>query len=145
MNYNELEIRKNEISQEISKLRMEYRELSDQGIEYSQEKLKPLVGLCFRFLDRYAVITDVPQVEYTMIDTHFDPYQLPMLIIGREFKDEQSIVPFYESTIYSRAVDEDDPEQYFRLHNKIISKEEFVDRLNEALKKMRKEAFREKE
>jgi len=145
VNHIDIDNRKKEIKNEISALNKEYRELSNNEIEYCQEKLKPLVGLCFKNGNGYAVITDVPQVEYTMMDTHFNPYRLPVLVIGKEFTDELSIVPYYEATVYSLAVNYDDPEQYFRLHNKIISKEEFVDRLNEALKKMRKEAFREKE
>lgn len=141
MNHIDIDNRKKEIKKEISALNKEYRELSNNEIEYCQEKLKPLVGLCFKNGNGYAVITDVPQVEYTMMDTHFNPYRLPVLVIGKEFTDELSIVPYYEATVYSLAVNDDDPEQYFRKHNTVITKDEFVEKLKEALSNMRNEVF----
>ena len=141
MDYIESKNRKREIEEQISKLNKEYREITNSEIEYYQEKLKPLVGLCFKYCNKYVVILDVPKVEYTMMDTLFNSHKLPAMFIGQELISEKSLIPIYEDNFYTDAGDYDDPLSYFNRRYKVISRHEFEDVLNQKMKLLLSSVF----
>ena len=87
------------------------------------DKWKPLVGCCFKSKDvlyNYMfVVTDVPQVEYTMVETIYNRYKLPVFVVDRKGKTR-------DSSITSYAVDADDVYAEFTKKFEPISHEDFL-------------------
>lgn len=110
--------------------RNEIRSLQRQQIEIQQEKLRALIGHCYKTNNRIFIITGVPKPEFTMTgDSYFNPYQLPAFIIstGENIKHNGKTANFgemYRDMIYSGAVI-GDPVLIMKREYTEISVEEF--------------------
>jgi hypothetical protein len=130
MEIKEIEKRLHELNEQEWKIRAEGYELRKQLIDYQKEKLKPLVGMTFKVGEDYVVINDVPQERLIKVGTDFNAYQLPVIMIGKKDVDGIGI---YKDTIFSRAVDSDDPVWKIRKEYEEISSIEFRAKLEMAL------------
>lgn len=97
---------------------------------YQQERLMSLVGRYFKTKEGDVfVVVGVPKVSYTMTSKLFNPYQIPVLIAtlgqrsGTIFGKE---IYVEAETVFSRAVDAEDPEAKFLSEYTEITKDEFL-------------------
>ena len=97
---------------------------------FQQEKLLSLVGRFFKTENGDVfVVAGVPKPVYTMVDKHFNPYQIPVLIAtfsGPRGKLYGKEIYIERETIFSRAVDAEDPEAKFLSEYVEITKAEFL-------------------
>ena len=99
------------------------------------EKLRPVVGMAFR-TDRGDVrIIGLPEIEHHKIGETCNMYQFPVLILDK--KDDE-VIPFYEGTLHSRAVDSDDPEACLRSEYEEMNARDWLGELDEAIEKMKR-------
>jgi hypothetical protein len=118
---NELKERIYAISDEIQDLRNESYELEHQLMALQQEKLKVLVGICIVDSGGVSRVVDVPQEK--MFTTHFDfnPYQIPVVRLGKD--------TISKTTVFSRAVDADDPKEQFLKEHQTCTQNHFNKKL----------------
>lgn len=111
--------------------RNEIRSLRLQQVKMQQDKLRKLVGRCYRGANKIFIIVGVPEPEFMMIgDFDFNPYHLPALIISTEqvVKHTGKTIEFgeiFRDTIRSRAVLSEDPVVQMRMDYEEITPEEF--------------------
>lgn len=113
-------------------------EINGEIQTYQQERLKPLVGRFFKTeKGDVFLVTGVPKVKYRMTGSaDFNPYQIPTIIatldntiddvIGKEIYIEAD-------TVFSRAVDAQDPEAKFLSEYTEINREEFFTTIEDFL------------
>lgn len=118
MTEQEIKDRINELKKPRDERENEMRRLNKQLREMEKEKLRSLVGRCYRdkALKKIFIITGVPQEEFMKTgDCLFNPYQLPVRVItNQRIKSGFGLKPLniYEvvdTTIFSRAVEATDP------------------------------------
>lgn len=92
-----------EIDRTITLLNHERRQLLMGEIKAFQNEHRHNIGRCFKTPGgQYAIITDVPGVNYNHnFDVSFNQYQFPALILESQ-PDEESHIPFSEDMIFSR-------------------------------------------
>ena len=100
-----------------------------------EEKLRPTVGMCFRASNGLVRIINVPQgKEIGVIEYVPAPYDLPVLQItyprniGAYNKEEYKWIEYAwieKTTIHSKAIDSDDPQECLRNEYTEISLDEF--------------------
>lgn len=123
MSYEEIMARIKELCEHKDKLERQMRIDRESLFDLAVEKWKPLVGMCFKFnndvKDYMFVITDVPQKEYTMLETIYNRYQLPVFIINKDGITRNTVITSY-------AVDADDVYAEFTKKFEPISYEDFL-------------------
>lgn len=123
LTYDEIKERIAELTNQKNKLEREMRIDRESLFDLAIEKWKPLVGMCFKFRndakDYMFVITDVPQKEYTMMETIYNRYQLPVFIINKDGITRNTIITSY-------AVDADDVYAEFTKKFEPMSHEDFL-------------------
>ena len=128
------EDRLDEISSQMQELSNEQFKLSKQLMIEQQEKLKPLVGTCFWKESGnqiiYYKVVDVPQEDKCSIRFSFNPYQIPVIELGIDYTISRV-------TVFSRAINEDDPVAKFATEYNICTTAEFNDKLNEIIKNIK--------
>ena len=91
------------------------------------DKLKPLVGMCFKISDhKWCKIMGTPKSKIALDDYHyhFDDNQLPAIFICEDPQNSEGIV--YFDTLFSKAVEFDDPIGHIRKEHQEISENEFM-------------------
>lgn len=123
LTYDEIKERIAELTKQRNKLEIQMRDDKKKLFLSAVDKWKPLVGCCFKSKDvlyNYMfVVTDVPQVEYTMIETIYNRYKLPVFLIDRKGMTR-------DSSITSYAVDADDVYAEFTKKFEPMSHEDFL-------------------
>ena len=126
MSYEEIKAQIKELCEHKDKLERQMRADRESLFNLAVEKWKPLVGMCFKFnntnnsvKDYMFVITDVPQKEYTMMETIYNRYQLPVFIINKDGITRNTVITSY-------AVDADDVYAEFTKKFEPISHEDFL-------------------
>lgn len=123
LTYDEIKERIDELTKQRNKLEIQMRDDKKKLFLSAVDKWKPLVGCCFKSKDvlyNYMfVVTDVPQVEYTMIETIYNRYKLPVFLIDRKGMTR-------DSSITSYAVDADDVYAEFTKKFEPVSHEDFL-------------------
>lgn len=123
LTYDEIKERIAELTKQRNKLEIQMRDDKKKLFLSAVDRWKPLVGCCFKSKDvlyNYMfVVTDVPQVEYTMIETIYNRYKLPVFLIDRKGMTR-------DSSITSYAVDADDVYAEFTKKFEPISHEDFL-------------------
>lgn len=92
------------------------------------DKLKPLVGMCFKISDhRWCKIIDTPKSKIALDDYHyhFDDHQLPAIFICDEDPQISRDIVYFDSLL-SKAVEFDDPVSHIRKEHQEISEDEFM-------------------
>lgn len=131
MTEQEIRDRIRELEEPEIERRNEIRSLQLQQMKIQQDKLRNLVGRCYRDTNRIFIISGVPEPEFMMIgDFHFNPYQLPALIIttGQTIKHTGKTISFgemFRDTIRSSAVLSENPVIQMRKEYEEITLEEF--------------------
>ena len=123
MSYSDIERAK----EKLKELELDYQKAKTAYLEsrlslnkLRREHTQCLVGLCFEDDDKYFIISDVPEISFLADgNSYINLYQLPAIII-----DKQLSFP-YEETVYTKAVDMQDPIAEMSKMFKQISKEEF--------------------
>ena len=126
MSYEEIKSRIKELCDQKDKLERKMRTDRESLFDLAAEKWKPLVGMCFKFnntnnnvKDYMFVITDVPQAEYTMMETIYNRYQLPVFVVNKDGITRNTIITSY-------AVDADNVYEEFTKKFEPISYEDFL-------------------
>lgn len=119
--------KKYKIYNQEEKLKVELQKISEEINQLNFEHLKPVLGMCFKVNDGYAMIFKLPNYEYDSFFHRLDPnfYQLPVYRL--DFSDDE--VTIYTDTIYSRAVETSDPRACLAEEYNLISQEEFMDKV----------------
>lgn len=123
-----------ELSEQIEALEKERRHLIDEDNRRKIEKLRPLVGQCFRVDGGVAKIYDVPQPEALLAGPTLNLYQIPVIIVHDNPFDTD--IPFVQGTLFSRAVDAIDPVFAFGLEYSRISPVDFEHRFRKAISRL---------
>ena len=118
---NELKERIYAISDEIQDLRNESYELEHQLMALQQEKLKVLVGICFVNSGDVCRVVDAPQEQMHTTHFSFNPYQIPVVRLGKD--------TISRTTVFSRAVDADDPKEQFLKEHQTCTQNHFNKKL----------------
>ncbi len=116
MTEQEIKVRLAELRKPIEDRSMEIRQLKRELMKLQQEKLKPLIGMCFQTDKTVFMISDIPEPDMMKTgDFIFDPYHIPVIIavikgdrINR-YSAGDSIGEIRYDEICSMAVDSDDP------------------------------------
>ena len=132
------------ISKEMSRLRNERDTLYVIWARETQEKLRPLIGLCVKHNEWYYKIIDVPIIHAQKTGFKFNQYQLPCLKVKIKDIDDESYsengldILDYD-TLFSQACEYDDPMAYFIKYNKrsLITMEEFDAALEKVFDRIR--------
>ena len=123
LTYDEIKERIAELTKQRNKLEIQMRDDKKKLFLSAVDRWKPLVGCCFKVksdLYNYMfVVTDVPQVEYTMIETIYKRYKLPVFVFDRNGMTRDSFITSY-------AVDADDVYAEFTKKFEPISHEDFL-------------------
>ncbi len=123
LTYDEIKERIAELTKQKNKLEIQMRDDKKKLFLSAVDKWKPLVGCCFKFknelYDYMFVVTDVPQVEYTMVETIYNRYKLPVFVIDRKGMTRNSCITSY-------AVDADNVYAEFTKKFEPISYEDFL-------------------
>lgn len=115
---------RDEIENEMWRLRCLLRDIEKEETSAFKEKAKQNVGRCFVIDGRMCKVIDIPQEEYDKTGhMHFNRYQYPALYLGYE-EDLPSVVPFYYDTVFSGIWG--DGCRLFNKDVREISKEEFA-------------------
>jgi len=109
------------IDDEIQNLRNERYELEKQLMVEQQEKLKCLVGLCVVRGSEVFKVIDVPQEDKMSVGFSFNPYQIPVVRLGK--------ITITKMTLFSRAVDADDPKEQFLKEHQTCTQNHFNKKL----------------
>ena len=131
MTEQEIKDRIHELEKPDIERRNEIRSLRLQQVKMQQDKLRKLVGRCYRGANKIFIIVGAPEPEFMMTgDFDFNPYQLPALIISTEkvVKHTGKTIDFgeiFRDTIRSRAVLSEDPVAQMRIDYEEIAPEEF--------------------
>lgn len=129
-----LEKKMSKINEEMLKLKAEERETQKVLIMANQEKLKPLIGMCFKAGGTCAVITGVPEEDRTKTGISFNAYQLPAIfVVGKK----DGVVRVEEGSLFSRAATSDDVKEKIREEYEEITAEEFMEELERALQEIK--------
>lgn len=115
-------------------LRSEEWALQNRWRELVKQKLKPYVGKCYSFQEKYWCIVDVPREEYTMTTVIFNEYQLPALVIDMNGKTPEETI-FSDTFFRGNFPEEPATNPFSRQKALEISKEAFLIALQEAYKK----------
>lgn len=109
------------ISDEIQDLRNESYGLEKELMALQQEKLKVLVGLCFVDGKDVCKVIDVPQEKKFTVHFDFNPYQIPVVRLGKD--------TISRTTVFSVAVDTDDPKEQFLKEHQTCTQNHFNKKL----------------
>lgn len=107
-----------------NELRTQECDLQIKLYEHQQEKLRCLVGKAFKDKKKFYFVTGVPELELTNIaypHYSFNPYQLPAYVI---FNGKSSFC-IQQHTLFSKAVDSDDPLKTIKEEYEEITVEKF--------------------
>jgi len=118
---NELYTERSVINQKIESL---YADKQAAAID----KLKPLVGMCFKISDHtWCKIIDTPKSKIALDDLHyhFNDHQLPAIFICDEDPQISEGIVYFD-TLFSTVVEVDDPVSYIREERQEISEDEFM-------------------
>lgn len=140
MTEQEITTRLAELYKPIEDRSREISQLKHDLMELQQEKLKPLVGMCFKTDKTVFMISDIPEPDMMKIgDFIFNPYHIPAIVVvtrgGRinRYAAADSIGEICYDEIRSRAVDSDDPVKKICSEYKQISPVEFREMAIKAL------------
>ena len=130
MTEQEIKDRIDELEKSDIERRNEIRSLRLQQVKIQQDRLRNLVGRCYKDKNKIFIICGVPEPELTMIGFDFNPYHLPALIISIEkiVKCNGKTVDFgemFRDTIRSSVVLSEDPVAQMRNEYEEITPEEF--------------------
>ena len=116
-----------ELSAKLLKLRRE-----EQARQF--EKLWPVVGMAFRTKTGDVRIIGLPLVVPRKAGDECNMHELPVLIIDNKHDE---VVPVYEGTLYTQAVESDDPEACLRSEYEEMNAGDWFAELDDALEKMK--------
>lgn len=125
---------------EISRMSSHLESIKQRRLKLQLEKLKATVGMCFRIKDGLARVYDVPQIESHKIGDDINPYQIPVIVVGKNTNPLLGDVklPVFTTTVYSRAIDTEDVQETLRSEYKEVRHEEFEEAMEKAFDLMRK-------
>ncbi len=123
-----------ELEEQVGAMQARMRELHRLRIEEEKAECEKYIGRCFKHGDFYYMIVSTPVEELTMTSTHFNPYQLPCIMV----KDFPTINPFVAETLFYRHL----PEHYDPKHKNWdcyteITQEEFFQKMESAYNKFK--------
>ena len=122
----------NKINDKIKKLEDQKAKLENDKIKEDQEKLKPLIGLCFtRYVGDYTTYYKVVDVPRKHTGSEYNPYEIPVIEIycnGLYIK---------RTTIFSKAVDADNPVEFFKQDLRPCTERQFNTQLNKLIKRIK--------
>ena len=137
MDINEIKNKIDQIDDQIDDLNNERFRLEQQTVKLEQNKLKCLIGKCFIYgkaTPKYCKVVSVPRSFFTASGRfEFNPYQIP--IIELDTNDEFGEI--FRTTIYSQAVNSDDPIKTFEEEYTPCSSKDFDTKLNEITNKIK--------
>lgn len=129
MNEQEIKKRIDEIDDQVQELHNERWELEHELMRVQQEKLQVLVGVCITHEKKMYKVIRVPQEDMMSAHFSFNPYQIPVVVLdGYEI---------FEDTIFSRAVNFDDPLEQLYKEYRTCSKQDFEYMLNNIITKIK--------
>lgn len=123
------EDRIDEIDEQIQDLRNKRFYLSKQLMAEQQEKLKVLVGACVIKKGTVYKVIDVPQEQMLSVGFEFNPYQIPVVVLEDDTIDK--------TTLFSRAVNFDDPLKQFYEEYQTCTKDHFNRKLESIVEKLK--------
>lgn len=116
MTEQEIKVRLAELRKPIEDRSREISQLKRELMKLQQEKVKPLIGMCFQTDKTVFMISDIPEPDMMKTgDFTFNPYHLPAIIVvtkgGRinRYAAVDSVGEISYDEISSMAVDADDP------------------------------------
>lgn len=123
-----------ELEEKVGKMQCRMKELRNKEIEEQKAECAKYVGRCFKNGNTYFMIVSVPAVDYTITSVHFNPYQLPCMVV----KDYHTATPFATDTLFYRHL----PEHYDPKHDNWdcyteITQEEFFQKMESAYNKFK--------
>lgn len=123
-----------ELDAKVKELENQKFALSKEVIKEDQEKLRPLVGLCFtKYIGeykKYYKVIDVPHEHY-LGNTKYDPFMIPVI----ELSNQSLTIKHTE--IHSRAVEADDPVKFFKKEYKLCTEKQFNTQLDKITKRIK--------
>ncbi len=145
MTEQEIVARLAELRKPIEDRSMEISQLKRELMKLQQEKLKPLVGMCFKTDKTVFMISDIPEPDMMKTgDFMFNPYHIPAIVVvtkgGRinRYAAADSVGEICYDEIHSMAADSDDPVKEMRSKYTQISPVEFrelaIKALDEAIR-----------
>lgn len=143
----EIQAKINELEKPDDQRREENRQLNLELMKVYQERLRPLIGRCYKSKRRIFIITDVPQPKYQMSGSYdFNRYQIPAMIIelvedskSRSLRDIGMGEVYYD-TIYTKASEYEDAVTAMNSEYNEIPLEDFRVAAHEVLDKIIKKA-----
>ena len=118
----------NELYAEQSVINQKIKSLYADKQAATIDKLKPLVGMCFKISDhKWCKIIDTPKSKIALDDYHyhFNDHQLPAIFICDEDPQISECIVYFD-TLFSTVVEVDDPVSYIREERQEISEDEFM-------------------
>ena len=116
MTEQEIKVRLAELRKPIEDRSREISQLKRELMKLQQEKLKPLVGMCFQTDKTVFMISGIPEPDMMKTgDFTFNPYHLPAIVVvtkgGRinRYAAADSVGEICYDEVHSMAVDADDP------------------------------------
>lgn len=132
------EIKMEEISNQITDLKIEYEKLYRNHIEELQDKLNKLVGMSFKDEDdNYFRIIDIPPVQYNKSCTAFNEYRLPILFCCNDPTIRADVGRLIIRDVFIRASHAEDPVECIKQEYTEVPAEEFDTELEKAFDEIR--------
>lgn len=118
----------NELYTERSVINQKIKSLHADKQAAAIDKLKPLVGMCFKISDhKWCKIMGTPKSQIALDDYHyhFDDNLLPAIFICDKDPQISGDIVYFDSLL-SKAVEFDDPVGHIRKEHQEISEDEFM-------------------
>ena len=118
----------NELYTERSVINEKIKSLYADKQAVTIDKLKPLVGMCFKISEhKWCKIIDTSKNKIAIDDYHyhFNDHQLPAIFICDEDPQTSEGIVYFD-TLFSKVVEVDDPVGYIREERQEISEYEFM-------------------
>lgn len=132
------EIKMEEISNQITDLKIEYEKLRGNRIKELQDKLNKLVGMSFKDEDdNYFRIIDIPPVQYNKSCTAFNEYRLPILFCCNDPTIRADVGRLIIRDVFTRASHAEDPVECIKQEYTEVPAEEFDAELEKAFDEIR--------
>jgi len=132
------EIKMEEISNQITDLKIEYEKLRGNRIKELQYKLDKLVGMSFKDKDNnYFRIVDIPLVQYNKSYTAFNEYRLPILFCCNDPTIRADVGRLIIRDVFTRASHAEDPVECIKQEYTEVPAEEFDAELEKAFDEIR--------
>ena len=126
-----------DVQRDIAGLNTQIQELSAKLLKLRREefeKLWPVVGMAFRTKTGDVRIIGLPLVVPRKTGDECNMHELPVLIIDNKHDE---VVPIYEGTLHTQAVESDDPEACLRSEYEEMNAGDWFAELDDALEKMK--------